>query len=102
MFVAGDVTNLPEGRLAIISGLHAKSIVANLKNLLASPSPDAVKLKPYKPALPGRGMGRMMVVTLGREEGLTSLPFGQFRASFMARTIKSQTCWSACHARRSA
>jgi len=90
VFVAGDVTNLPEGRLAIISGLHAKSIVANLKKLLASPAPEAAKLRPYKPALPGRGMGKMMVLTLGRRDGLTSLPFGQFRASFMARKIKSR------------
>jgi hypothetical protein len=32
----------------------------------------------------------MMIVTLGRKDGLTSLPFGQFRTSFMARTIKSR------------
>lgn len=90
VFVAGDVTNLPEGRLAIIGGLHAKSVVANLKKLLVSPSPETVKLKPYKPSVPGKGMGKLMILSLGRDDGLSSLPFGQFRASFMARKIKSR------------
>ena len=90
IFVAGDVTNLPEGRLAIIGGLHAKSVVGNLKALLAAADAASARLKPYKPALPGKGMGRMMIVTLGRTDGLTSLPFGQFRAGFLARKIKSR------------
>ena len=90
IFVAGDVTNLPEGRLAIIGGLHAKSVAANLKTLLAAQDPAAAKLKPYKPSPPGKGMGKMMIVTLGRNDGLTSLPFGQFRAAFLARQIKSR------------
>ena len=90
VFVAGDVTNLPEGRLAIIGGLHAKSVAANLKALVTAQDTGTVKLKPYKPALPGKGMGKLMVVSLGRDDGLTSLPFGQFRASFLARKIKSR------------
>lgn len=90
VFVAGDVTNLPEGRLAIIGGLHAKSVAANLGLLVAASDPAAVKLKPYTPAPPGKGMGKMMVVTLGRHDGLTSLPFGEFRAGFLARKIKSR------------
>ena len=90
VFVAGDITNLPEARLAIIGGLHAKSVVANLKVLITSAEPAMCKLKPYKPALPGKGMGRLMIVTLGRNDGLTSLPFGQFRAGFLARKIKAR------------
>lgn len=90
VFVAGDVTNLPEARLAIIGGLHVKSVVANLKTLVSADAPETAKLKPYKPAPPGKGMGKMMIVTLGRKDGLSSLPFGQFRASFIARKIKSQ------------
>lgn len=85
VFAAGDVTNLPENRLAIIGGLHAKSIAANIKAAIAGKA-----LKAYKPALPGKGMGKIMVVTLGRKDGLTSLPFGQFRASFFARKIKAR------------
>ena len=90
VFVAGDITNLPEARLAIICGLHAKSVVSNLKALVAAADPAAVKLKPYKPAPPGKGMSKMMIVTLGRKDGLTSLPFGQFRAAFLARKIKAR------------
>ena len=69
VFAAGDVTNLPEGRLAIIGGLHVKSIVSNLKALLISSTPESVKLKPYKPAIPNKGMGKMMILTLGRKIG---------------------------------
>ena len=90
VFVAGDITNLPEARLAIIGGLHAKAVVANLKALVTSSDPASVKLKPYKPTLPGKGIGKLMIVTLGRNDGLTSLPFGQFRASFLARKIKAR------------
>jgi apoptosis-inducing factor 2 len=87
VFVAGDVTNLPERRVAIIAGQHAAAVAKNLKSLARS---DQAKLVPYKPQPPGKGMGRLMVVTLGRQGGLTSLPFGQFRADFLARNIKSK------------
>lgn len=87
IFIAGDATNLPEGRLAIIAGFHTKSVVGNLKTLLSSDVASMTKLKPYKLNSPGKGMGKMMIVTLGRKDGLTSLPFGQFRVSFMARTL---------------
>jgi len=89
VFAVGDVTNLPENRLAIVAGLHVKSVVGNLKRLIAAQTPLQTKLKAYKPALPGRGTGKLMIVSLGRSDGLTSLPFGQFRASFLARKIKS-------------
>lgn len=89
VFAVGDVTNLPENRLAIVAGLHVKSVVANLKRLITAPTPSQVQLKVYKPALPGKGVGKLMIVSLGRADGLTSLPFGQFRASFLARKIKS-------------
>lgn len=89
VFAVGDVTNLPENRLAIIAGLHVKSVVSNLKRLIAAQTKSSVRLKPYRPALPGRGMGKLMIVSLGRRDGLTALPFGQFRASFLARKIKS-------------
>lgn len=89
VFAVGDVANTPENRLAIIAGLHVKSVVANLKKLVATDSQSKVTLKPYKPAMPGQGAGKLMIVSLGRKDGLTSLPFGQFRAPFMARKIKS-------------
>ena len=88
IFVAGDITNLPEGRLVITASFHVPSIVANL-TLLATAGVSA-KLKPYSPKLPGKGLGKLMVVTLGRRDGLSSLPFGQFRASFIARKMKAE------------
>lgn len=87
VFVAGDVTDLHEGRLAIIASFHVQSIVQNLESLISLP---AGKLKPYTPKVPGNGLGKMMIVTLGRRDGLTSLPLGQFRASFLARKIKAE------------
>lgn len=90
IFVSGDVTNLPERRLVITASFHVTSIVKNLKVIAAAASPSKAQLKAYSPAVPGKGMGKLMVVTLGRTDGLTSLPFGQFRASFMARAIKSK------------
>ncbi|UAY95174.1 FAD-dependent oxidoreductase [Dickeya dadantii] len=89
VFAAGDITHLPENRLAIVAGLHAKSIVTNIRALIAAKPSSQIRLKPYKPANPGKGMGKIMIVTLGRNDGLTSLPFGQFRAPFLARKIKS-------------
>lgn len=90
IFVAGDVTNLPEGRLVITASFHIPAIVASLKTLVNSTLPTEAKLKTYKPKVPGKGMGKLMIVTLGRKDGLTSFPFGQFRASFIARNMKSQ------------
>lgn len=90
IYVAGDVTNLPEARLAIIAAFHVKSIVANLKKMQAVGGAGDEDLAPYVPRLPGRGMGKMMIVTLGPRAGLTSLPFGQFRLAALARKIKSE------------
>lgn len=90
IFVSGDVTNLPEGRLVITVSFHVPSIVANLKAMLAAGSATGAKLKPYAPKVPGKGLGKLMVVTLGRRDGLTSLPFGQFRMPIIARKMKSE------------
>lgn len=91
IFVAGDVTNLPEGRLAIIASFHASSIVRNIKSIASASHTSRVKLKPYAPRQPGKGIGKMMIVTLGQYGGLTSLPFGQFKNGFIARHIKSKS-----------
>jgi NADH dehydrogenase FAD-containing subunit len=90
IFIAGDITNLPEGRLAITASFHVPSIVSNLTSVLKAGSVVDAKLKPYKPKRPGKGLGKMMIVTLGRDDGLSSFPFGQFRASFIARKMKSE------------
>jgi len=85
VFVVGDATNLPESRMAVIAGLHVKAVVASLTALSRARRPEHVRLKPYKVQRPGEGMGKLMLVTLGRRAGLSSLPFGQFRARVFAR-----------------
>lgn len=90
IFVAGDVTNLPEGRLVITASFHIPSIVSNIKLMLTAGAGGEIKLKPYSPKIPGKGLGKLMIVTLGRRDGLSSFPFGQFRAPFIARKMKSE------------
>jgi len=84
VFVVGDATNLPESRMAVIAGLHVKAVVASL-TALGAKRPERVRLKPYKVQRPGEGTGKLMLVTLGRRAGLSSLPFGQFRARVFAK-----------------
>jgi len=90
VFAIGDTTNLAEGRFGLIARFHGNSVVANLKRLAHAPDPKQAKLRPYWPKTPGSMLGRMMIVTLGRRGGLSSLPFGQFRAPFIAREIKAK------------
>ena len=89
------MTNLPEGRFVVTVSFHVRSIVANLKAMLASGSAIKAKLKPYAPKVLGQGLGKLSVATLGRRDGLTSLPFGQFRMTFIARKMKSETMFVA-------
>lgn len=90
IFVVGDTTNLPERRMAIIAGLHASAVIRNLRTLAQATDPATAVLAPYKQQPPGKGMGRLMIVTFGRRGGITALPFGQFQAAFLARAIKSK------------
>lgn len=91
IFVAGDVTNLPEARLGIITDYHVASIVSNLRRIAKARPGDVIpRLQPYRPKLPGKGAGKVMIVTLGRADGLSSLPFGQFRFSGIARNLKAR------------
>jgi NADH dehydrogenase FAD-containing subunit len=90
IFVSGDVTSLPEGRLVITASFHVPAIVKSLKTLADTSPDEKVQLKPYVPKVPGKGLGKLMIVTLGRRDGLTSLPFGQFRLSMLARKMKAE------------
>ncbi len=89
IFAVGDTTNLPERRMAFVAGSHVESVNKNLKILAAAHGPRAAELVPYKLNPPGKRKGKLMLVTLGRKNGLTALPFGQFRAKFLAR-LKSE------------
>ncbi len=77
VFVAGDITALPEPKLGIWAGRHAAVIIENLRN--------PRKLKAYKPATGNK----TMLVTLGRRHGTGHAPFGDFTNSWLARKFKA-------------
>lgn len=91
IFVAGDVTNLPERRLALIAFLHAPVVVKNLKAVAHSPQTAPI---PYKPQPPGKDWvgswsSRSAVVT-----GLPHCLSGSSgRAPWPGRS-RAKTCWS--------
>lgn len=84
IFAAGDITSLSEPKLGINAGKHAAVIVYNLRKLLQSPSRK--DLKTYAPT-EGRSS---MVVTLGRNHGVASLPFGDITFPWLIRKVKAK------------
>ncbi len=82
IFVAGDITALPEPKLGIWAGKHAAVVIRNLRCLLRGKGRPAI----YRPATGNR----MMLVTLGRNHGTGHLPFGDFSNAWLARTLKSR------------
>ncbi len=85
IFAAGDITALPELKLGIWAGKHAKTVIANLRALLQNPA--RAKLRTYNPATGNR----MMLVTLGRRHGAGHVPvFGDFSNAWLARKLKSE------------
>lgn len=88
IFVVGDITDLPEAKLAFIAGFHVKHLLSNLNRLLSKG--DKAVLAEYKPSLPTSGTGGMMMLTLGTKGGLASFPFGAFRAHWIVSKVKGQ------------
>jgi NADH dehydrogenase FAD-containing subunit len=86
IFVAGDITALPEPKLGIRAGKHAAVITANLRALIRANAGSRVKLAVYKPATGDK----TMLVTLGRNHGTGHIPLGDFTNSWFARTVKSR------------
>ncbi len=82
IFAVGDITDLPE-KGALWVQYHAKVAIKNLQRLIASP--ETLKLARYKRPLPRT----TMLVTLGRRNGVMDLPFGKFRAGWLARKLKA-------------
>ncbi len=82
IFVAGDITALPEPKLGIWAGRHAAVVIANIRCLLRGKA----GLRTYRPATGNR----MMLVTLGRNHGTGHIPLGDFTNSWFARRVKSR------------
>jgi NADH dehydrogenase FAD-containing subunit len=78
VYVAGDITALPEPKLGIWAGKHVAVIVENLRR-------GPGDLRTYKPATGNR----MMLVTLGRRHGVGHAPFGDFTNAWLARKFKA-------------
>ncbi len=81
VFVAGDITALPEPKLGIWAGKHAAVIIENIRRCLRGNT----GLKSYRPATGSR----MMLVTLGRSHGTGHTPLGDFTNSWLARKFKA-------------
>jgi NADH dehydrogenase FAD-containing subunit len=82
IFAVGDITDLPE-KGALWVQYHAKVAIKNLQRLIAAP--ETRKLARYKRPMPRT----TMLVTLGRRNGVMDLPFGKFRAGWLARKLKA-------------
>jgi apoptosis-inducing factor 2 len=83
IFAVGDTTDLPD-KGAMWARYHAEVAIRNLKRLIASPT--ASTLAQYKRPMPRT----TMLVTLGRNNGVIDLPFGTFRAGWLARKLKGE------------
>ncbi len=64
LFACGDVTDVPESKLAFLAGMHAELVAKNFRALVKSGS--KAKLGAWKPAM---GM-RVELVSLGRGNGV--------------------------------
>jgi len=84
MFALGDITDLPENKMAWFTNHHVDIAAANVATVLAG---ERLPLKTYKP----RTGNPMMAVTLGSNAGVTHLPapIGIVRASWANRKIKA-------------
>lgn len=83
MFAVGDITDLPD-KGAMWVKYHADVAIKNLKRLIAAPTTSV--LAHYKRPMPST----TMLVTLGRNNGVIDLPFGKFRAGWLARKLKGE------------
>jgi len=82
MFAVGDITDLPD-KGALWVKYHAQAAIKNLQRLIVAP--ETAKLVHYKRPMPRT----TMLVTLGRRNGVMDLPFGKFRAGWLARKLKA-------------
>ncbi|RGB23662.1 hypothetical protein C1646_728004 [Rhizophagus diaphanus] len=81
IFAIGDITNVPETKLAFRAGLHADLVSKNISFFI-----DNKKLEEYKP------MKETMFVTIGKKGGAGLLPMfgGLVVGSMMVRNLKGK------------
>lgn len=81
IFAIGDITNVPETKLAFRAGLHADLVSKNISSFI-----DNKNLEEYKP------MKETMFVTIGKKGGAGLLPMfgGLVVGSMMVRNLKGK------------
>ena len=85
LFAIGDVTNLPENKMALHIKGHVKVVEANIRRLL-QPSPSA-RMTSYVP----QTNNPLMAVTLGSRTGVSHLPvLGVVRSAWLNRKVKAE------------
>jgi len=77
----GDITDLPERKLAMYAARHADVAASTLRALAQGRAPSTT----HRPATGAT----TMLVTLGRSDGIVSLPVGALRWPWLARRLKS-------------
>lgn len=88
LLAIGDITDLPENKMALHAQGHVKIAEANVRALLGAKGSPA-KLSRYRP----KTLDPTMLVTLGARGGVTHLPkpIGVVRAQWFTRELKAKT-----------
>ncbi len=85
LFAMGDVTNLPENKMALHTKGHVKVVETNIRRLLQG-SPSA-RMTSYVPQTDNP----LMAVTLGSRTGVSHLPLlGVVRSAWLNRKVKAE------------
>jgi apoptosis-inducing factor 2 len=90
IFAVGDITNIDEPKMGVVSGGHASVVAANIKILESNKTIVRQKtLKAYQPA-----KTPLIIVPLGENDGAGQFPLtkhGLVVGAFLAKQIKSQS-----------
>lgn len=93
IFAVGDLTNVDEPKMGLLSGAHASVVAANIKTLQLNKTTGEQKpLKAYRPSkMP------LIIVPLGENDGAGQFPLtkrGIVVGAFLAKQIKGKTLLS--------
>lgn len=90
IFALGDLTNIDEPKMGLLSGAHASVVMANIKTLEQNKISEQRKtLKVYQPS-----KTPLIIVPLGKTDGAGQLPLtknGIVVGAFLTQQIKGQT-----------
>jgi apoptosis-inducing factor 2 len=87
IFAVGDLTNVDEPKMGLLSGAHASIVAANIKTLQKSEPQKTLKI--YQPST-----NPLIIVPLGENKGAGQFPLtksGIVVGAFLAKQIKGKT-----------